>query len=521
MDRTVRLLLPDTPEEFDLLESITDRYATAPEPSETKRQSFYDTFDWRLYKKGLELCRENSSYHILAPDSSVPLTSVTCQRRGKPRFWWEFPAGPLREKLGSCLGARALLHLTTIQKRRRGVRILNGDHKTVLRVDLEEVQVAHRKGKTSLVRTVVLQPVRGYSEELRDFRRYLHDLNIRDAVEDPYLEALKVIGVTPGAYSSKLDFQLEPQMPARQAALQIFTHLLRTMKQNEKGIRADIDSEFLHDYRVALRRTRSALTQIKHIFPPEAIHGFKKDYARLGKLSNRLRDLDVYLLKKSEYRDMLPGQLRSGLDPLFRTLAAERQEAHAEFVQAMAMQDYRRVISRWDSFLDTAAVSGTAPGRHGEEPVLGLARRLIDKKYRQVVDAGLKITDDSCDAELHRLRIQCKKLRYLLEFFASLFPAKETTHLIKQLKQLQDNLGDFNDLRVQQENLTRYLRGVRGYGARTVLEASAVGGLMARLHARQQEVRQAFAHTFQLFCCPENKLLFRKLFGKTASKAEA
>ena len=57
------------------------------------------------------------------------------------------------------------------------------------------------------------------------------------------------------------------------------------------------------------------------------------------------------------------------------------------------------------------------------------------------------------DEDLHNLRIDCKKLRYLLEFFTSLFPKTQMKLLIKQLKQLQDNLGDFNDLSVQQARL--------------------------------------------------------------------
>ena len=47
------------------------------------------------------------------------------------------------------------------------------------------------------------------------------------------------------------------------------------------------------------------------------------------------------------------------------------------------------------------------------------AQLLIGKRYRGVVRRGRGITSASSDESLHALRIRCKQLRYLLEFFAS------------------------------------------------------------------------------------------------------
>jgi CHAD domain-containing protein len=82
---------------------------------------------------------------------------------------------------------------------------------------------------------------------------------------------------------------------------------------------------------------------------------------------------------------------------------------------------------------------------------------VIYKRYRRIVKKGSKISETTPDEKLHELRIDCKKLRYLLEFFTSLFPENEMKKLVKQLKQLQENLGDFNDLSVQQEFLVNHL----------------------------------------------------------------
>ncbi|MCJ7680591.1 MAG: CHAD domain-containing protein, partial [Candidatus Aminicenantes bacterium] len=73
------------------------------------------------------------------------------------------------------------------------------------------------------------------------------------------------------------------------------------MSENENGILEDIDPEYLHKFRVSVRRTRSALTQIKKVFPPAQTKKWKKKFDKLGRASNRLRDLDVFLSKKEEY----------------------------------------------------------------------------------------------------------------------------------------------------------------------------------------------------------------------------
>ena len=66
-----------------------------------------------------------------------------------------------------------------------------------------------------------------------------------------------------------------------------------------------------------------------------------------------------------------------------------------------------------------------------------------------------KGVEDLCEA-VHRLRIECKKLRYLMEFFAELFPKEEGSAVLRLLRRLQTRLGEFNDALVQQRSLMNY-----------------------------------------------------------------
>ena len=63
--------------------------------------------------------------------------------------------------------------------------------------------------------------------------------------------ALRLQGRKPNDYSSKININLDPEMRADIAIKYIYSHLLKAIKDNEQGAIADIDSEFLHDFRVA------------------------------------------------------------------------------------------------------------------------------------------------------------------------------------------------------------------------------------------------------------------------------
>ena len=104
-----------------------------------------------------------------------------------------------------------------------------------------------------------------------------------------------------------------------------------------------------------------------------------------------------------------------------------------------------------------------------------------------------------------------------MEFFANLFPRKKINALIAQLKNLQDNLGDFNDLCIQREyllNIATELPGDRQQLKKTLV---AIGSLVEALNHEKQTVRDAFARTFTDFAAPANQALFKELFASKTS----
>jgi CHAD domain-containing protein len=397
-------------------------------------------------------------------------------------------------------------------------RILNRDEKTVARLAYEQWRPWRGKNKSPLVTYLCLKPVKGYPKYRRALARLFQEAGLKTSkTEEIFFKALEAVDKKPGDYSAKLNIQLDPNMGADQATKIILRFLLQVMRINEAHIEQDLDTEFLHDFRVAIRRTRSALGQIKTVFPIKTTDRFKKDFAFVGKLTNELRDLDVYLLSEDQYKAMLSPNLRHDIDPLFDHLRKKRSQALQKVIRGLKARKYAKILADWEAFLNKPPPDSVTAS-NATLPVIDLARNRIYKKYRSVVKIGSQIGENTEDEMLHVLRIHCKKLRYLMEFFASLFPRKKINVLIEQLKKLQDNLGDFNDLCVQEDYLLNIIEELPATRRQLKKTLVAIGSLVGALGRERQMVKEAFAETFTVFASPGNKKLFQELF---ASRAKA
>jgi len=485
-----------------LLAGISGNYTIRPSSPEQIQASYFDTFDWRLYAKGF-VCTCRRDFWSLRRLSDDALVS-SCRSKGKNGFWWQFPVGGFKDHLRDITAERALLSQGKLNLSVQPFNVINADGKTVVHVSILKCQKPN-------LHLLSIAPLKGYEKAADRLIRYFAGKALAPTANTVFEIAVKTKGREPGDYSSKLNLSLKSRMTAQEAARVIFNHLLETIVRNEEGVRQDLDIEFLHDFRVAIRRTRSGLSQIKGILPADVTESFSSRFAELGKASNRLRDLDVYLFNRDKYYSIVSADFGRDLDSFFDTLEKERRAEHSALVKLMNSNKYRGLLRDWRG---TLAAFGTSDleGPKSSKLALSFSKRLIARRYARIVQSGQGITNDSPDEILHRLRISGKKLRYLLEFFASLYPANEVGLLIKQLKQLQDNLGDFNDLYVQQSELTAYLEHPRR--VIPVKTAAAVGVLIEHMKNHQQEVRKHFSEAFAAFSGTANKKRFNTLFKK-------
>lgn len=506
--------LPDGLERLELLRKLTTDHSFVLDPPHKKREEFLDTFDRRLHNANLVLVKEGGSYYLRDLTQGHTVASLEQTNNNDPKFWWDFPKCALRSELKPLSSIRALLSLAKIERSIATLRLLNEDKKTVLLTYVKELKMLDTNEHIPTTIVVQIKPLRGYEKEADDFKKYLSTLGLVVLDRDLISATGSFNGKYPLNYSSKINVHLKPEMKSLDAAKLIYRNLLETMKVNEFGIVEDIDTEFLHDFRVAVRRTRSALSQIKAVFSAEDTQKFKDEFSIIGKATNELRDLDVYLLTEDSYKKMLPEDLRPGLDPLFSSLSEQREKAKKACAKYLKSDSYKNSIKTWEEFLNSGE-SDLEQAVNSEKLVIELARENIWKKYSRVIKLGKRIQANTPDLEVHNLRIECKKLRYLLEFFTSLFPEEEIWTAIKHLKKLQDNLGNFNDLYVQQESLKKFLSQTEiGYDQSKQKTLAAAGGLVSVLYQRQNNVRKKFKENFDGFSDKETTYLFTNLFTK-------
>jgi len=512
MEKSITFALLEDQDNQDLIRTISDSYQFAHDPPTTAKECYFDSFDWLLHNENLVLLKQDDTYYLKEMESSKVIAECIIAHNAVARFWWDFPDCEIVALLKSCLDVRALLPFLEIEKRREKLHILNKDEKTVLRVYLDEINPKTDAPIQKSIRTITLEPVRGYLKEFRDFHRFIVGTRVADPCENLFNMMLKLSPRKPGDYSSKMKVALTRDMSGSMAARKIFLYLLNVLKQNEEGVISDVDTEFLHDFRVSGRRTRSALSQIKDVLPPEKLDRFKEDFRELGQSSNKLRDQDVYLHTKDAYLAMLPDDLRPGLDPFFIDLEKQRKKELKGFTEVLRSEFYKQLVTDWEAFLISDEDYERVPA-NAQKPVITLAREFIRRRHTKIMKDGGKIDAETPDEKLHDMRIQCKKLRYLMEFFASLFPSDEITLLTKQLKLFQDNLGEFNDLSMQQGTLKEYLDTIDPKSEQGTLIAAAIGGLIMNLNTSQQHVRAEFSDQFRNFGQKKNRLLFKQLFG--------
>jgi CHAD domain-containing protein len=298
-------------------------------------------------------------------------------------------------------------------------------------------------------------------------------------------------GRTPGDYRTAPRLENEPRMPAETALRSILAQLAEIAANNVPGVLADHDIEFLHDLRVAGRRARSALSQLREVLECPDL----EDHLRwLGRVTGSCRDLDVWLVDIPAMRAMLPARHAADLDPLAAHLQTARDHACREVRRALRSPRFAALMRTWHR-----VANDPIAGPRAAEPIASVAADRIGRRYRRIVTRGAGLGADPPAASLHRIRIDAKKLRYLLEFFEPVLNTEGIGSVIKEVKRLQDLLGSFNDLEIQQRRLLAIADELKADPSVPAATLFALGRLQGVLEERQDEERLKFHDRFEVF----------------------
>lgn len=496
--------------------ALEERFGLESGPPSKRTLQYLDTFDWRLYGSGLSLSAESEEEGV-----SLRLRSLDGRTRRRtlvtdlPAFCRDLPLGSFRSLLESIVWVRRLFPLAEVELRVQEHWIRNKKGKPVVRLMAESGRASRPDSdkQRKLPTTLHIRAVRGHPAYFGRVVRFLRSETRSAPEKAPDLDrVLAAIGRTPEDYAKWIEILLDPLSRADAAMKEILASLLRTIQVNESGVRADLDTEFLHDLRVALRRTRSGLRRVKGVFLQKWADRFQDDFKWLAGTTNTLRDLDVLLIKLDEYQMGLSLTDRKNLRPLREFVLQKRSAALLEVGETLESQRYEELIERWQKFL-VKPVPKAPKAPHATHPIGQVASKEIWSALRRVLKRGEAVEPKPTPETLHRLRIACKRLRYLLTFFRSLYPEEEMERLLLPLKELQDTLGTFNDLVIHRRELAEYatLLGDQKRVRKRTLRAMA--RLSKEMEVRQEAELETFSLRFASFTSPGSQAIYRRLFA--------
>jgi CHAD domain-containing protein len=504
------------PPEAQTLEAARETVSSLLEiregPVREARRTFYDTFDGLLHARGLSLVGEQGELALIGNDSGEECARGEVRARGEVLVL-DLEPGRLRDALLPIVKVRALLPLAEVRTRLRALDVLDDERKTVVRMTLEAAELIGNGSNLQLRPRLHVAPVRGYDAEFAELRAKLQDRGFVATEEPLFDEAVSALGGVPGGTSSRVDVQLQPDQRSDTAAAAILRRLLDVIEANLEGSIADIDSEFLHDFRVAVRRSRAVQRELRGAFPPEELAHFRAEFRWLQQVTGEVRDLDVYIVEFDQYRGMVPELMRTELDPLLTVLRERRRAARREMVRALRSDRATAIRQEWAAFLAQLVALPEQDRPDASRPIGQLASERIGKVYRQMVKMGGAIGHESPPEHYHELRKKGKELRYLLELFgAPLFAAEVVKPMIGALKALQDVLGRHQDREVQVATVRSLRDDVsrRPGGMATLM---AMGVLVEHLYEDEQAARRAFDERFAAFASKSQRRLVRETFA--------
>ncbi len=234
---------------------------------------------------------------------------------------------------------------------------------------------------------------------------------------------------------------------------QIVLACLVQLQGNQDMVLHGHDIEGVHQMRVALRRLRAALKIFSQILDKQNTEKIYDDLIWITNTLGNARDLDVFTTQT-----LPPVMAQMPNQPSLALLAKRAQQArkstYANIREAITSQRYQHLLLTLASWVENQDLQNK---KNIKLTLAEVAEPMLNKRYAQLQKSSNKIKKASPE-ERHRTRIAAKKLRYLAEFFASLYPTKKTRPFIKSLSELQDQLGMMNDISVTSNLIERLIK---------------------------------------------------------------
>ncbi len=239
-----------------------------------------------------------------------------------------------------------------------------------------------------------------------------------------------------------------------EAGRKIFLQQLRRMKGQEVGSRTGEDIESVHKMRVAVRRMRSLLRLVDDYYSGKSIAETERGLRDIARALGAIRDLDVLILDLQDFSAPLPPDARQQAEALVSRFDRRRAKRRRRLNAYFDSRGYRRTLRQLESFAKLKRKHRRRLRRPYDPHELRHVLPLLLHQRLASVRAYDTVLPAADDEHLHALRVECKRLRYAIEFFAPVL-GSSAERCLALIRSLQDTLGRIHDIAVFVSRLQR------------------------------------------------------------------
>ncbi len=249
-----------------------------------------------------------------------------------------------------------------------------------------------------------------------------------------------------------------PDDAMSEAGRKILFHQFEIMLKHEPGVRVDGNIDAIHDMRVATRRMRSAIKLFHPYYKKSSpVRIFERSLKTIANALGAVRDMDVFQDKIRKYAEGLQEAERDSLNELSKEFNVNTDNARQKLIEFLDSSRYRGFVATFHEFLTTPGAGSQTRFALGEAHIVRhVVPPLLYTQYTTMRTYETVFAVTNLDT-FHELRIEGKRFRYTLEFFAEVLGAESKT-VINAVKTLQDHLGDLQDARVAVDLLQSHLQ---------------------------------------------------------------